>query len=94
MDDGVEPFGEMRWAAVTAEQQGGNGGLSVGVKAETEPVQWFEVVDLPAGASAPLLVAIREGGTTIGDDAFEHGLRTLVEGTTATLNPQRSNHPD
>ncbi|WP_206797473.1 TetR/AcrR family transcriptional regulator C-terminal domain-containing protein [Amycolatopsis sp. MtRt-6] len=44
---------------------------------------------LDGDASAPLLVAIREGGTTTGDDAFEHGLRTLIEGTTATLNPQR-----
>jgi TetR/AcrR family transcriptional regulator, tetracycline repressor protein len=49
---------------------------------------------LDADASAPLLVAIREGGTTTGDDAFEHGLRTFIEGTTATLDPQRSDHPD
>ncbi|MEU0884360.1 TetR/AcrR family transcriptional regulator C-terminal domain-containing protein [Lentzea sp. NPDC005914] len=46
-----------------------------------------------AGTSAPLLVAIREGGTTTGDDTFEHGLRTLIAGTTDTLNPRPSNHP-
>jgi TetR/AcrR family tetracycline transcriptional repressor len=40
---------------------------------------------LDGDPAAPLLVAIREGGTTTGDDAFEHGLRTLVEGTTAVL---------
>ncbi|WP_410670617.1 TetR/AcrR family transcriptional regulator C-terminal domain-containing protein [Amycolatopsis sp. cmx-4-68] len=44
---------------------------------------------LDGGASAPLLVAIREGGTTTGDDAFEHGVRTLIEGTTATLDQHR-----
>ncbi|MEU0884331.1 TetR/AcrR family transcriptional regulator C-terminal domain-containing protein [Lentzea sp. NPDC005914] len=48
---------------------------------------------LDAGTSAPLLIAIREGGTTTGDDAFEHGLRTLIAGTTDTLNPRRSNDP-
>lgn len=46
---------------------------------------------LDAGTSAPLLVAIREGGGTTTDDAFEHGLRTLVDGTTAALDRQQPN---
>lgn len=40
---------------------------------------------LEAGSSAPLLVAMREGGGSTGGDTFEHGLRTLIEGTAATL---------
>jgi TetR/AcrR family transcriptional regulator, tetracycline repressor protein len=32
-----------------------------------------------------LLVAIREGGSPLGEDAFEHGLQTLIDGTTTTL---------
>ena len=49
---------------------------------------------LDAGTSAPLLVAIREGSGTTGDDAFEHVLRTLIDGTTAALDRQQSDHPD
>jgi TetR/AcrR family tetracycline transcriptional repressor len=41
-----------------------------------------------------LLVAIREGGSTTGDDAFEHGLQVLIDGTTAVLNRQRFGCPD
>lgn len=44
---------------------------------------------LDAGTSAPLLVAIRESGGTTTDDAFEHGLRTLIDGTTAALDRQQ-----
>ena len=40
---------------------------------------------LTGGASAPLLAAIRDGASTVGDDAFEHGLRVLVDGTAAAL---------
>lgn len=40
---------------------------------------------LDADTSAPLLVAIREGGGTTTDDAFEHGLQTLIDGTTAAV---------
>jgi AcrR family transcriptional regulator len=48
---------------------------------------------LSGGASAPLLVAIREGGNPLGEQAFEHGLRALIDGTAAALARQRSNHP-
>jgi TetR/AcrR family transcriptional regulator, tetracycline repressor protein len=40
---------------------------------------------LDGGTSATLLVAIREGGRPLGEDAFEHGLRALINGTTAAL---------
>lgn len=49
---------------------------------------------LATGTSTPLLAAIRDGGSTTGDDAFEHGLQMLIDGTTAALDRQRSNHPD
>lgn len=49
---------------------------------------------LDEGTSAPLLVAIREGGSTTGDDAFEHGLRALIDGTTAALHRLPSSHPN
>jgi TetR/AcrR family transcriptional regulator, tetracycline repressor protein len=48
---------------------------------------------LDGGASAPLLVAIREGGTPLGEQAFEHGLRALIDGTAAALARQGSSHP-
>jgi TetR/AcrR family tetracycline transcriptional repressor len=48
---------------------------------------------LDGGTSAPLLVAIREGGSTTGDDAFEPGLRSLIDGTTAALQRQPPSHP-
>lgn len=40
---------------------------------------------LDGDTSAPLMVAIREGISTIGDDAFEHGLRVLISGTATAL---------
>jgi TetR/AcrR family tetracycline transcriptional repressor len=40
---------------------------------------------LDRGTSATLLVAIREGGPSLSEDAFEHGLRALIDGTTAAL---------
>lgn len=43
------------------------------------------VTELEAG---PLLEAIHEGASTIGDDAFEHGLRILIDGTTTALRQQ------
>jgi AcrR family transcriptional regulator len=45
---------------------------------------------LDGGASASLLVAIREGGSPLGEQAFEHGLRALIDGTAAALARQRS----
>jgi TetR/AcrR family tetracycline transcriptional repressor len=38
---------------------------------------------LEGSTSAPLLVAIRDGASTIGADAFEHGLQALIHGATA-----------
>lgn len=46
---------------------------------------------LEGGDSATLIVAIREGGSTIGEQAFEYGLQALVHGATAALAAQ---HPD
>jgi AcrR family transcriptional regulator len=44
------------------------------------------VVDLLDGdTSAPLLMALRAGASTIGDDAFEHGLHVLIAGTATVL---------
>ncbi|GAA2431600.1 tetracycline resistance transcriptional repressor TetR(A) [Actinomadura vinacea] len=40
---------------------------------------------LDGGTSAPLIVALLEGGSTVGDQAFEHGLRMLVDGARAAL---------
>lgn len=45
---------------------------------------------LDAGASATLLVAIREGGNPVGDQAFEHGLHVLIDGTAAALAREQS----
>jgi AcrR family transcriptional regulator len=42
---------------------------------------------LDGGSSATLMVAIREGGWPLGQDAFEHGLRALIDGTTTALTP-------
>jgi TetR/AcrR family tetracycline transcriptional repressor len=42
---------------------------------------------LDGGSSATLLVAIREGGSPLGEDAFEHGLQALIDGTTTALTP-------
>lgn len=40
---------------------------------------------LHGGTSAPLVVAIREGGSPSGEQAFEHGLRVLIDGSTTAL---------
>jgi AcrR family transcriptional regulator len=44
---------------------------------------------LDTGTSATLLVAIREGGSPLGEAAFEHGLRALIDGTAAALSRER-----
>jgi TetR/AcrR family transcriptional regulator, tetracycline repressor protein len=44
---------------------------------------------LDGGTSAPLLVAVRRGGSPLGEAAFEHGLRALIDGTAAALARQR-----
>jgi TetR/AcrR family tetracycline transcriptional repressor len=40
---------------------------------------------LEGGVSAPLLVAIRDGGSPLGEQAFEHGLTALIDGTAVAL---------
>jgi TetR/AcrR family tetracycline transcriptional repressor len=40
---------------------------------------------LDRGISATLIVAFHEGGSTLSEEAFEHGLRTFIDGTTMTL---------
>jgi len=58
--------------------------------AERPPDQLAALAELlEGGASAPLLVAIREGGSPLGEAAFEHGLRALIDGTAAALARQR-----
>jgi AcrR family transcriptional regulator len=59
--------------------------------AEQPPDQLAALAELlDGGASASLLVAIREGGSPLGEQAFEHGLRALIDGTAAALARQRS----
>jgi TetR/AcrR family transcriptional regulator, tetracycline repressor protein len=40
---------------------------------------------LDSGRSATLLVAIHQGGNPLGEQAFEHGLRALINGTATAL---------
>ncbi|WP_336205269.1 TetR/AcrR family transcriptional regulator C-terminal domain-containing protein [Nonomuraea sp. LPB2021202275-12-8] len=40
---------------------------------------------LHGGTPATLMAAIREGGSPVGEQAFEHGLRVLIDGTSAAL---------
>jgi TetR/AcrR family tetracycline transcriptional repressor len=44
---------------------------------------------LEGRTSAPLLEAIRDGAGTTDDDAFEHGLRVIIDGAAAALDPRR-----
>src|SRR5512132_2290451 len=48
-----------------------------------EPAAMAELLD--GGDWSTLLVAIREGGSPLGEDAFEHGLQALIDGTTTAL---------
>jgi TetR/AcrR family tetracycline transcriptional repressor len=48
---------------------------------------------LDGGTSATLLIAIREGGSALGEEAFEHGLRALIDGTTIALGRENPGHP-
>jgi TetR/AcrR family transcriptional regulator, tetracycline repressor protein len=50
-----------------------------------EPAAMTEQLD--GDSSATLLEAIREGGSPLGEDAFEHGLQALIDGTTTALTP-------
>jgi TetR/AcrR family tetracycline transcriptional repressor len=45
---------------------------------------------LDGGTEATLFVALREGGGSLGEEVFEHGLRALIDGTAAALALQRS----
>jgi TetR/AcrR family tetracycline transcriptional repressor len=47
---------------------------------------------LDGGTAATLLVAIRNGGSPLSEQAFEHGLRALIDGTTIALAHQRPSH--
>src|SRR4029450_2931151 len=52
--------------------------------AEQPAEQVAELAELlDGGASATLAVAVRDGGSPLGEDAFEHGLRVLINGTAA-----------
>lgn len=44
---------------------------------------------LQGSTSAPLLVALRDGAHTSGDDAFEHGLQALIHGAAHTTHHAR-----
>lgn len=44
---------------------------------------------LDGGMAAPLVVALRDGGDPLGEDAFEHGLRVMIDGTAAALERHR-----
>jgi TetR/AcrR family tetracycline transcriptional repressor len=44
---------------------------------------------LDAGTAAPLLAAVREGGSPRGEKAFNVGLRALIDGLAAALDRQR-----
>jgi TetR/AcrR family tetracycline transcriptional repressor len=46
-----------------------------------------------AGASSPLVVAIREGGSPAGDEAFGFGLRALIDGAAAALARKAGTRP-
>ena len=50
-----------------------------------EPAAMTELAD--GGDWPTLLVAIREGGSPLGEEAFDHGLRALIDGTTTALTP-------
>jgi TetR/AcrR family tetracycline transcriptional repressor len=50
-----------------------------------EPAAMAELLD--GGDWSTLLVAIREGGSPLGEEAFEHGLQALIDGTTTALTP-------
>jgi TetR/AcrR family transcriptional regulator, tetracycline repressor protein len=47
---------------------------------------------LDRGTSATLHTALRQGGNPLGEQAFEHGLRALIDGTAAALARQDPNH--
>jgi TetR/AcrR family transcriptional regulator, tetracycline repressor protein len=67
---------------ITAFSQYTNGFVLQEQAAAREPAE-RPAVELDS--SAPLLVAIHQGVGTVGDEAFEHGLRLLIDGTAIAL---------
>lgn len=59
-----------------------------GARSEDQMAALADLLD--AGASATLLVAIRQGGNPVGEQAFEHGLHMLIDGTAAALDREQS----
>jgi AcrR family transcriptional regulator len=57
-------------------------------KGAVEPIQQLASLIEQARDAAPttLILAIRTGGSPSGEEAFEHGLRALIDGTEAALN--------
>lgn len=45
---------------------------------------------LDGDTAAPLIAALHDGARTVGDDAFEHGLEALIDGTTVALTTHRA----
>src|SRR5262245_59222863 len=54
-------------------------------EADRPPDRVPALAELLGGSSAPLLQAIRDGGSLLGEEAFEHGLGVLIDGTAASL---------
>jgi TetR/AcrR family transcriptional regulator, tetracycline repressor protein len=59
---------------------------------EKPPDQFAALAAQLGGEFPTLIAAIREGGSTVSEQAFEHGLRALIDGTTANLAPQHPHH--
>jgi TetR/AcrR family transcriptional regulator, tetracycline repressor protein len=54
------------------------------------PDQLAALATLPGGsAPATLIQALRDGGSLLSDQAFEHGLRVLIDGTAIALTHQQ-----
>jgi tetracycline repressor-like protein len=61
--------------------------------AQRQADQFAELAGLlDGGASSTLLMAIREGGGLLGEGAFDHDLRALIDGTAAALARQHPGH--
>lgn len=57
------------------------------------PDQLAALAGLPGGGTpATLLQAIRDGGSLLSEQAFEHGLRVIIDGTAIALTDQHPGH--
>jgi len=56
------------------------------------PDQFAAFAGSDDGAPATLLQAIRDGGSLLSDQAFEHGLRVIIDGTAIALTNQHPSH--